>query len=99
MTKAELISAVAEQAGLKKVDAEKAVAAFIASVTSALKSGDKLSLVGFGTFSVSERAARKGQNPQTGKKIEIAAAIVPKFKPGKTLKEAVNVVPSKKKKK
>lgn len=90
MTKAELISAVAEKSGLKKVDAEKAVAAFIASVTSALKSGDKLSLVGFGTFGTAKRAARKGQNPQTGKKINIPAATVPKFKPGKTLKEAVN---------
>lgn len=97
MTKAELISSVAEQAGLKKVDAEKAVAAFIASVTTALKSGDKLSLVGFGTFSTAKRAARKGQNPQTGKKIDIPAATVPKFKPGKTLKEAVNVTPKKKK--
>lgn len=97
MTKAELISSVAEQAGLKKVEAEKAVAAFIASVTSALKSGDKLSLVGFGTFSTAKRAARKGQNPQTGKKIDIPAATIPKFKPGKTLKEAVNVVPKKKK--
>jgi DNA-binding protein HU-beta len=90
MTKAELISAVAEKSGLKKVDAEKAVAAFIASVTTALKKGDKLSLVGFGTFSTAKRAARKGQNPQTGKKINIPAATVPKFKPGKTLKEAVN---------
>lgn len=97
MTKAELISSVAEQSGLKKVEAEKAVAAFIASVTAALKSGDKLSLVGFGTFSTAKRAARKGQNPQTGKKIDIPAAIVPKFKPGKNLKEAVNVVPKKKK--
>lgn len=90
MTKAELITAVAEKAGLKKVEAEKAVAAFIATVTGALKKGDKLSLVGFGTFSTSKRAARKGQNPQTGKKITIPAATVPKFKPGKTLKEAVN---------
>ena len=90
MTKAELISAVAEKAGLKKVEAEKAVAAFIDSVTSCLKKGDKLSLVGFGTFSTAKRAARKGQNPQTGKKISIPAATVPKFKPGKTLKEAVN---------
>jgi DNA-binding protein HU-beta len=98
VTKAELISSVAEQAGLKKVEAEKAVAAFITSVTSALKSGDKISLVGFGTFSTSKRAARKGQNPQTGKKIDIPAATVPKFKPGKTLKEAVNVVVTKKKK-
>ena len=97
MTKAELISSVAEQAGLKKVEAEKAVAAFIASVTAALKSGDKLSLVGFGTFSTAKRAARKGQNPQTGKKIDIPAATIPKFKPGKTLKEAVNVTPKKKK--
>lgn len=97
MTKAELISSVAEQSGLKKVEAEKAVAAFIASVTAALKSGDKLSLVGFGTFSTAKRAARKGQNPQTGKKIDIPAATVPKFKPGKNLKEAVNVVPKKKK--
>ncbi|MFA7061302.1 MAG: HU family DNA-binding protein [Pedobacter sp.] len=90
MTKAELISAVAEQAGLKKVEAEKAVAAFINSVTVALKKGDKLSLVGFGTFTTAQRAARKGQNPQSGKKISIPAATVPKFKPGKTLKEAVN---------
>jgi len=90
VTKAELISAVAEKAGLKKVEAEKAVAAFIASVTETLKSGGKLSLVGFGTFSTAKRAARKGQNPQTGKKINIPAATVPKFKAGKTLKEAVN---------
>jgi len=90
VTKAELISAVAEQAGLKKVEAEKAVAAFINSVTVALKKGDKLSLVGFGTFTTAQRAARKGQNPQSGKKISIPAATVPKFKPGKTLKEAVN---------
>ncbi|MBK5274307.1 MAG: HU family DNA-binding protein [Desulfuromonadales bacterium] len=90
MTKAELISAVAAKAGLKKVEAEKAVAAFIATVTEGLKKGDKLSLVGFGTFSTAKRAARKGQNPQTGKKINIPAATVPKFKPGKSLKEAVN---------
>jgi DNA-binding protein HU-beta len=89
-TKAELISAVAEKAGLKKVEAEKAIAAFIATVSETLKKGDKLSLVGFGTFSTSKRAARKGQNPQTGKKINIPAATVPKFKPGKTLKETVN---------
>jgi len=90
VTKAELISAVADGSGLKKVDAEKAVSAFIASVTAALKQGDKLSLVGFGTFSTTKRAARKGQNPQTGKKINIPAATIPKFKPGKNLKEAVN---------
>lgn len=91
MTKAELISLVAEQAGLKKAEAEKAVAALVASVTATLKSGGKLTLVGFGTFSTSKRAARKGQNPQTGKKIDIPAATVAKFKPGKTLKDAVNV--------
>lgn len=90
MTKAELISAVAEKAGLKKVAAEKAVAAFVSTVTATLKSGGKLSLVGFGTFSTAKRAARKGQNPQTGKKINIPAATVPKFKAGKNLKEAVN---------
>jgi DNA-binding protein HU-beta len=90
MTKAELVSAVAAEADITKVKAEKAVAAFIGAVTCALKKGDKLSLVGFGTFSTSKRAARKGQNPQTGKKINIPAATVPKFKPGKTLKEAVN---------
>lgn len=90
MTKAELITAVAEKAGLKKVEAEKAVAGFIAAVTGTLKKGDKLSLVGFGTFSTSKRAARKGQNPQTGQKITIPAANVPKFKPGKALKDAVN---------
>jgi DNA-binding protein HU-beta len=90
VTKAELISAVAEQSGLKKIDAEKAVAAFIDTVTTALKNGDKLSLVGFGTFCTAERASRNGQNPQTGKNINIPAATVPKFKPGKSLKEAVN---------
>jgi DNA-binding protein HU-beta len=90
VTKAELISAVAEESGLKKVDAEKALSAFISTVTEALKQGDKLSLVGFGTFCTSKRAARKGQNPQTGKKINIPAATIPKFRPGKTLKDAVN---------
>ena len=91
MTKAELICAVAEHSGLKKVDAEKAINAFIVSVTATLKQGDKLSLVGFGTFSTTQRAARKGQNPQTRKKINIPAATIPKFKPGKNLKDAVNV--------
>lgn len=90
MTKAELVSAVAENAGLTKTDAEKAVKAFVDSISACLKSGDKLSLVGFGTFSTSKRAARKGQNPQTGKKIEIPASVTPKFKPGKALKDAVN---------
>lgn len=90
MTKAELISAIAEDAELTKADAEKALKCLIETVTDCLKKGDKLSLVGFGTFSTVERAARKGQNPQTGKKIAIPASISPKFKPGKGLKDAVN---------
>ncbi len=90
MTKAELVGAVADQAGLTKADAEKAVKALVESVTSCLKKGDKLSLVGFGTFSTTKRAARKGQNPQTGKKIDIPASVTPRFKAGKALKDAVN---------
>jgi DNA-binding protein HU-beta len=90
VTKADLVNAMAEKAGLSKSDAEEALKAFIETVTGALKSGDKVALVGFGTFSVGDRAARTGQNPQTGQKIEIAAAKVPKFKAGKALKDAVN---------
>lgn len=90
MTKADLVNAMAEKAGLSKSDAEKALKGFCDTVTDALKAGEKLSLVGFGTFSVSRRAARVGQNPQTGEKINIAAANMPKFKAGKALKEAVN---------
>lgn len=91
MTKSELVSAVAEQAGLTKTAAEKAVKAFTGAITNCLKKGDKLSLVGFGTFNTAKRAARKGQNPQTGKKIDIPASVTPKFKAGKVLKDAVNV--------
>lgn len=90
MTKTELVSAIAEQAGLSKSDAEKSLKAFIDTVTNALKADDKISLVGFGTFSVGERAARVGKNPQTGEQIKIAAAKVPKFKAGKALKDACN---------
>lgn len=90
MTKADLVSAMAEKAKISKTEAEEALKAFIETVTGALQSGDKVALVGFGTFSVGERAARTGQNPQTGQKIEIAAAKVPKFKAGKALKDAVN---------
>ncbi len=90
MTKADLVNAMADKAGLSKADAEKALKAFCDAVTDALKAGEKLSLVGFGTFSVSKRAARTGQNPQTGKKINIPAANTPKFKAGKALKDAVN---------
>ncbi|MBW2476559.1 MAG: HU family DNA-binding protein [Deltaproteobacteria bacterium] len=90
MTKADLVNAIAEKAGLSKADGEKALKAFTDAIEEALKAGDKVSLVGFGTFSVGERAAREGQNPQTGEKIKIPAAKVPKFKAGKALKDAVN---------
>lgn len=89
MTKADLVNAIAEQAGLSKADAEKALKAFTGAVTQALKAGEKVSLVGFGTFSVGQRAARTGKNPQTGAKIKIPAAKSPKFKAGKALKDAV----------
>lgn len=89
MTKGEIVDAVAGAAGITKVAAEKAVSAFTESVTKALKKGDTVSLVGFGTFSVSKRKARKGRNPQTGKEINIPASKVPKFKAGKGLKDAV----------
>ncbi len=89
MTKAELIAKVAEQAELSKKDAEKALNATIASITGALKKGDKVALVGFGTFETRKRAARKGKNPQTGKEISIPATTTPAFKAGKALKEAV----------
>ena len=90
MTKADLVNAMAEKAGLSKTDAEKALKSFVDAVTEALKAGEKVALVGFGTFSVGERAARTGQNPQTGEKIQIEAAKVPKFKAGKALKDACN---------
>ena len=90
MTKADLVNAIAEQAGLSKADAEKALKAFTGAVTQALKAGEKVSLVGFGTFSVGQRAARTGKNPQTGAKIKIPAAKTPKFTAGKALKDAVN---------
>ncbi|MDG5468215.1 HU family DNA-binding protein [Thermodesulfobacteriota bacterium] len=90
MTKADLVNSIAEKAGLSKADAEKALKAFTDAVTDALKAGEKVSLVGFGTFSVGDRAARTGQNPQTGAKIEIPAAKVPKFKAGKALKDSIN---------
>lgn len=89
MNKKELVAAIAEKAELSKKDAEKAVEAFVAAVTDELKAGEKVQLVGFGTFEVAERAAREGRNPRTGKTIEIKAAKTPKFKAGNTLKEAV----------
>lgn len=87
MTKAELVAKVAEGAGLTKVQAEKALNSFISETTAALKSGDKVTLVGFGTFSAVTRAARTGRNPQTGKAIKIAAKTNGKFTPGKALKD------------
>ena len=89
MNKTELIAAVAERADLSKKDAEAAVNAFVDAVTEALKNGDKVQLVGFGSFEVKQRAARTGRNPHTMEEIEIAAAKVPAFKPGKALKDAV----------
>ena len=90
MNKTELIAAIAEQAEISKKDAEKAFKAFVDVVTEQLKEGEKVQLVGFGTFEVSERAAREGRNPQTGKTMKIAACKAPKFKAGKALKDAVN---------
>ena len=89
MNKTELIGAVAEKAEMTKKDAEKAVNAVLASIEDAMAKGDKVQLVGFGTFEVRQRAARTGRNPQTGKEIKIAATKVPAFKPGKALKESV----------
>jgi len=89
MTKAELISAVAEKSNLTKKDSDKAVTAMIDATTEALVSGDKVSLVGFGTFEVKDRAARKGINPRTKEPMPIPASKLPAFKAGKALKEAV----------
>lgn len=90
MNKSELIDAVAAAADLSKAAAGRALDAMVDTVTDALKEGDQVVLVGFGTFSVKERAARTGRNPQTGEPIEISAAKVPSFKAGKALKDAVN---------
>lgn len=90
MNKTELIAAIAEQAEISKKDAEKALKAFVDVVTEQLKEGEKVQLVGFGTFEVSERAAREGRNPQTGETMKIAASKAPKFKAGKALKDMIN---------
>ena len=90
MNKAELIGSIAENSGLSKADASKAVDAFVASVTDALSAGDRISLVGFGSWSVDQRGARTGRNPRTGEEIQIAAKNVVKFKPGAGLSDAVN---------
>lgn len=101
MNKTELVAAIAEKAGLSKKDAEGAVKAFTDTVAEQLKAGEKIQLVGFGTFEVAERAARTGKNPQTGEAIKIPASKAPKFKAGKALKYVVNTpaAPAKKSKK
>ena len=90
MNKAELVEAIASSADLSKADAKRALDAFIDTTTGALKKGDRVALVGFGSFSVSKRAARKGRNPQTGKEIKIAAKNVVRFKAGADLAGKVN---------
>ena len=89
MNKQELVAVVAEKAGLSKADTAKAVAGVFEAISAALKSGDEVRLVGFGTFAVAERAATEGRNPRTGEKIAIPASKQPKFKAGKGLKDAV----------
>ena len=90
MNKTELASAIAEKAEISKKDAEKALKAFTEVVAEELKKGEKIQLVGFGTFEVGERAAREGRNPQTGETMEIKASKTPKFKAGKALKDMMN---------
>ncbi len=90
LNKAELISQVAEKAEMSKKDAEKAVNAFLAVIEEALARGEKVQLVGFGTFEVRDRAARTGRNPQTGEEIQIAATRVPAFRAGKALRDAIS---------
>lgn len=90
MNKGDLIESVADDAGLSKADAARAVDAVVGAITGALKKGSQVSLVGFGTFSVKRRAARTGRNPRTGETIQISASNVPGFKAGKALKDAVN---------
>ncbi|MGD8910157.1 MAG: HU family DNA-binding protein [Chromatiales bacterium] len=90
MNKAELIEAMAEAADISKAAAGRALDGMVEAITDAMKKGDTLSLIGFGTFSVKERAAREGRNPQTGETITIKASKIPSFKAGKALKDAVN---------
>ncbi len=90
MNKTELVAAIAERTQISKKDAEKAVKAFTEDIAEKLTKGEKIQLVGFGTFEVSDRAAREGRNPRTGETMTIAASKTPKFKAGKALKDAVN---------
>jgi len=89
MTKADLVEKIAAESGLTKADSERALNAFVKTVSTALKNGDSVTLVGFGTFTVMERAEREGRNPKTGEAMTISAKKVPKFKPGATLKNDV----------
>ena len=89
MTKNELLEAIATESGLTKADSEKALSAFTETVKKSLKEGNPVAMVGFGTFDISKRKARTGRNPQTGEAIEIPAATLPKFKPGKGFKDAL----------
>jgi len=90
MNKTELVAAIANDSGLTKVQAQKALDAAIDAISGAMAKGDSVTLIGFGTFKVSERAERMGRNPQTGKEMKIAASKLPRFVPGKSLKDAVN---------
>ncbi|MBD5095878.1 MAG: HU family DNA-binding protein [Clostridium sp.] len=90
MNKSELVASMAEKTGLKKVDVEKVLKAFTETVADELKKGEKIQLVGFGTFEVAERPAREGRNPRTGETMKIAASKAPKFKAGKALKDSIN---------
>ncbi len=90
MNKAELIDAIADAADISKAAAARALDGMVDAITGAMKEGDQVSLIGFGTFSVKQRAARQGRNPQTGETIQIKASNIPSFKAGKALKDAVN---------
>ena len=90
MNKGELVAAMAKDAGISKAEAQAAMDSFLDNISGALKQGDKVTLVGFGTFAVSDRAARTGRNPQTGKPIKIPAKRVPRFTAGKALKDTIN---------
>ena len=90
MNKGELVAAMAKDAGISRAEAQAAMDSFLDNISGALKQGDKVTLVGFGTFAVSDRAARTGRNPQTGKPIKIPAKRVPRFTAGKALKDAIN---------
>ena len=90
MNKSDLVNAISSESGLTRADAARALDATVGAITSALSKGDQVNIVGFGSFKTSKRSARAGRNPQTGESIQIAAATLPRFSPGKALKTAVN---------